>query len=313
MIIEKLHSEREKAKKNKNELESYAIKIIMNSFFGVLASPNCRYFNMDVANAITYFGQFIIKLTAKEIEKMGYPVIYSDTDSVFVHTKLKSYEESEKIGKTIQERINQFYQQYVKENYNRKSFLEIQFDKHFISLMIPRIRLKEREEGKQIGAKKRYAGLIIKDGKEEIAAVGLEAIRGDWTDAAQEFQIELLRKVFKDEPYEEFIKSYIKDLKSGKLDSKLIYRKSIRKSLDQYTKTTPPHVKAARKLKTLDSPVIEYYITTDGPEPIHFLKHKIDYDHYIEKQIRPIAEQILSLFDKNFDDLSKKSKQTKLF
>jgi DNA polymerase elongation subunit (family B) len=43
----------------------------MNSFWGVLGSPNLRYFDLDMANAITHFAQFITKLTAKEIEKMA--------------------------------------------------------------------------------------------------------------------------------------------------------------------------------------------------------------------------------------------------
>src|SRR3989338_1305735 len=87
-ILEKLHQAREKAKKEKRELSSYAIKIIMNSFFGVLANPNCRYFNFDMANSITHFGQAIIKLTAQKIEEKGYKVIYSDTDSCFIETNL---------------------------------------------------------------------------------------------------------------------------------------------------------------------------------------------------------------------------------
>src|SRR4030042_4353699 len=39
-IIKKLHIAREKTKKEKRELASYAIKTTMNSFWGVLASPN---------------------------------------------------------------------------------------------------------------------------------------------------------------------------------------------------------------------------------------------------------------------------------
>ncbi len=305
-IIEKLHQEREKAKKEKRELASYAIKIIMNSFFGVLANPNCRYFNLKMANAITHFGQMIIQLTAKEIEKKGYKVIYLDTDSCFVETNTTK-EKAEKLGNEISVYINNFYNEYVKKNYKRRSYLELQFAKLYLSLMIPSLR------GSETAAKKRYAGLIEKDGKEEIEVTGLEAIRGDWTEAAQEFQIELLKKLFKKEPIEEFIKSYIKKIKSGKMDDKLIYRKSIRKELSEYTKTTPPHVKAARKLQTLDSNIIQYYITTDGPEPIQKLKHKIDYDHYIEKQIKPIANQILILLNKSFEDIAQSSKQAKLF
>jgi len=312
-IIAKLHLAREKAKKEKRELSSYAIKIIMNSFFGVLASPNCRYFNLNMANAITHFGQMIIKLTAEEIEKhFKLKVIYSDTDSVFVVTDLNK-EKANKIAIEIQEHINNFYKKYTKENYSRESFLELEFEKQYLSLMIPQLRMKAKEGEEEKAAKKRYAGLLEKDGKEEIEITGLESIRGDWTEAAQEFQKELLNKVFHKEEITTFIKSYVKKIKEGKLDKQLVYRKSIRKNLDEYTKTTPPHVKAARQLDKLEGNIIEYYITIEGPEPIQKLRHKLDYEHYIDKQIKPLANQVLILFGKNFDELFEKGKQTKLF
>src|SRR3989344_760624 len=303
-IIETLHKAREKAKQEKRELSNYAIKIIMNSFFGVLASPNCRFFNMQVANAITHFGQFIIKLTAQEIEKSNYKVIYQDTDSVFLETNLDK-NKANQLGKEIQNHINNFYKKFVEEKYKRTSFLELEFDKQYLSLMIPKLRTKEG------AAKKRYAGLVEENGKEEVEIVGLEAIRGDWTEAAQDFQRELLKRVFKKQPINTFINEYIEKIKTGELDKKLIYRKSIRKSLAEYTKTTPPHVKAARQLDKLESNVIEYYQTIHGPEPIQKLRHKIDYDHYIEKQIKPIANQVLILLDKEFEDVTEKSKQAK--
>lgn len=311
-IIAKLHLAREKAKKEKRELSSYAIKIIMNSFFGVLASPNCRYFNLSMANAITHFGQMIIKLTAQEIEEhYKMKVIYSDTDSVFVETNLGK-EKANKLGIEIQEHINSFYKKYAKQNYQRESYLELEFEKQYLSLMIPQLRMKAKE-GEEKAAKKRYAGLLEVNGKEEIEITGLESIRGDWTEAAQEFQKELLNKVFHKEEITSFIKSYIKKIKEGKIDSKLVYRKSIRKGLEEYTKTTPPHVKAARQLDVLEGNIIEYYITTEGPEPIQKLKHKLDYEHYIEKQIKPLANQVLILFGKDFNELFEKGKQTKLF
>ena len=308
-IIETLHNAREKAKKEKRELSSYAIKIIMNSFFGVLASPNCRYFSLKMANAITHFGQFIIKLTAKKIEEMGYKVIYSDTDSVFVETNLNKAE-AIKLGNKIQNHINNFYEDYVKKHYKRKSFLELEFEKLYLAFMMPPLRKSETEKG----SKKRYAGLLENpDGKEQIQIVGLEAIRGDWTEAAQEFQKELLNKIFHKQEFVRFIREYVKKISAGKLDDKLIYRKSITKPLSEYIKTTPPHVKAARKLDKLESSRIQYYVTTEGPEPIQKLKHKIDYDHYIKKQIAPIANTMLFFFDKDFEDIITGSKQMKLF
>jgi len=306
-IIEKLHQAREKAKKEKRELSNYALKIIQNSFFGVLASPNCRYFNLNIANAITHFGQMLIQLTAKKVEKMGYKVIYSDTDSIFVETNLEKTK-ANALGLQIEEEINEFYDNYTKKQYNRKSFLELEFEKQYLSFMMPKQRGKTTA-----AAKKRYAGLKEVKGKEELEIVGLEAIRGDWTEAARDFQRELLLKAFHKKPVAEFIRDYVKKIQDGKMDSKLVYSKSIRKALAKYTKTTPPHVKAARKLDHLDSNIIKYYITTEGPEPIQKLTHSIDYEHYIKKQIEPIATQILSLIDKDFESVINKSKQAKLF
>jgi DNA polymerase II len=307
-IIQKLYEAREKAKKEKRELSSYAIKIIMNSFFGVLASPNSRYFNMKMGNAITNFGQEIIKLTSKQLEKEGLEVIYGDTDSVFINTK-SDKEKSKILGKTLPIKINEFYRDYVKKNYSRKSFLELEFDKLYLSLMIPKTRNLETERG----AKKRYAGLIEEDSQELIDIVGLEAIRGDWTEAAQDFQKELLMMVFKQQDPIEFIRKFIKELNNGKLDTKLIYRKSIRKNLTEYTKTTPPHVKAARKLDKIESNRIEYYITLKGPEPLQNLKNPIDYTHYIEKQIKPIAKTILETLGLDPEKAFSQTIQAKLF
>ncbi|MEM4330953.1 MAG: DNA polymerase II [Candidatus Pacearchaeota archaeon] len=307
-ILEKLHKEREKAKKERRDLSSYSIKILMNSFFGVLASPNCRYFDLRIANAITSFGQEIIKKTAKKIEEKGFEIIYGDTDSVFVNTNLEK-EKAKEMATIIPKEINSFYEDFVKQKYKRKSYLELEFDSFYLYLLIPQMRAKEESRG----AKKRYAGLVEIGEKEYLEITGLEAIRGDWTEAARNFQRELLLRVFKKEEIFSFIKEYIKKLRRGELDKELVYRKSIRKELEEYTKTTPPHVKAARQLDSLESNIIEYYMTTEGPEPVQKLKHKIDYEHYIEKQIKPIAKTILETIGVDFEKAFESENQKKLF
>ena len=120
------------------------------------------------------------------------------------------------------------------------------------------------------------------------------------------------RKVFEKEEVDVFVKKFVDKIIKGKLDEKLIYKKQIRKDLSDYTKTSPPHVKAARKLKVLESNLIEYVITTDGPEPIQDIRHDLDYKHYIEKQIKPIADSVLCFFDTNFESLIE-GKQKSLF
>lgn len=307
ILIHHLWEKREEARKQKNELARWAIKILMNSFYGVLGNPSCRFYNMEMNNSITTFAQYIIKLTAKKIEEMGYKVIYSDTDSAFVVTRAASVEEAEKIGKKIEIEINEFYKKFIEKEYARTSYLELQLEKVFVKFLMPRIR------GSEEGAKKRYAGMMIVDGKEVIKFTGMESVRSDWTELSKIFQEELLDKIFHKKEVAEFIKEFVNDLKKGKYDDKLIYKKKINKPLEEYVKTTPPHVKAARKLGKLKSNLIQYVMTTDGPEPIEKLHHKIDYDHYIEKQLEPIADTLLVFFNQTFKEILKNSKQTNLF
>ncbi len=303
-IIKDLWAAREKSRKEKKELARYAIKTLMNSFFGVLANPSCRFYNINIANSITHFGQELIKLTAKKAEEQGYEVIYSDTDSIFINTKTDSKEKSDKIGKKLEKDINNFYEKYIKKEYGRESSLELEYEKCYLRFLMPKLR------GSSAGAKKRYAGLLEND---KIEFVGLETVRSDWTTVAKEFQKELLDRIFHKKEVTNFVKKYVEDILEGKKDKELIYKKSLRKDVKEYTKTTPPHVKAARKLKKIDSFTIEYVMTTAGPEPIQNKTHKIDYDHYIKKQIKPIADTVLSFFNIKFEEVIEGTKQTSLF
>lgn len=302
-LIQTLWKQRDEAKKEKNKLASNAIKLLMNSFFGVLANPTCRFYSLDIANAITHFGQAILKMTAKKIEDMGYDVIYGDTDSIFVDVKAADEAEAKRIGEEIQASINSYYTKYVKSEYGRDNKLELEFEKVYVHFLMPRIR------GSETGAKKRYAGIIMKDGKEEMDFVGLEFVRRDWTDLAKSFQLELLDRVFHEKDVRDYVYEFVKDLRAGKHDELLIYRKALRKSVAEYTKMTPPHVKAAKLLDRIESNIIEYVMTVDGPQPIQKMTSGYDYEHYVDKQLRPIADSILGFYDLTFDDVSAGTKQ----
>jgi len=315
-IIQNLWKMRDEAKKNKDDTASYAIKIHMNSFFGVLANPMCRFFNLDMANAITSYGRYIVQETAKKVEEEGYKVIYGDTDSIFVESKAKDIKDADRIGKDIQDYINRYWKGVVKKWYNVPNFLELEYEKVYKKFILPKLR------GVDVGAKKRYAGILMKkekgkDGKvketEKLDFVGLEFVRRDWTDLAKEFQLELLNMVFHDKDVTSYVLKFIADLKKGKYDKLLVYKKALRKPIEEYTKTTPPHVKAARLLDKIDSTLIMYVMTENGPEPIQKLKSKIDYEHYIDKQLKPIADSILGFFEKKFDELVSGKKQSSLF
>lgn len=306
LLIQRLWEQRDAAKKRKDAVASYAIKITMNSFFGVLASPLCRFYSLEMGNAITHWGQEIVKETAVEIDRLGYTVIYGDTDSIFFETKKHTYEEAKMIGEHIAAHSTTLFQEKIKEKYKRHSFLELEFEKVYKHFIMPKLR------GTEEGAKKRYAG-IVTDGKlEKLDVVGLETVRRDWTECAKIFQQTLLKKIFAKEEVVPFIKQFVEEIKDGKHDDLLVYKKALRKEVSEYTKTTPPHVKAARQLESIESSIIEYYMTVDGPQPLQKLKSKIDYEHYIEKQLKPIADSILVFFNQNFEDVISGKKQKSL-
>lgn len=312
-MLATLWAQRDKAKKEKNMLASNAIKILMNSCFGVMANPTFRFYSLPMANAITHFGQHLIKYIADVIESKGYRVIYGDTDSIFVDVDEENYDKANALGKQLERDMNEHMNKYIKDEYQRQSIMEIEYEKIYIKMMMPHVR------GSDTGSKKRYAGLLKKGDTEEIDIVGLEFVRRDWTDAAKEFQKTLLDLIFHDSAEDKivtYVSQFVDDLKAGKIDEKLVYRKAIRKSLSSYTKTTPPHIKAARKIPDFDphkANIIDYYITVDGPEAVEYRQNDIDYEHYINKQLRPIADTILSFYKKKFDDVLVGHSQKSLF
>src|SRR3989344_1118352 len=113
------------------------------SIFGVMANPNCRFYSLDMANAITSFGRFFIQQAAAKAEEWGYHVIYGDTDSCFIDPQNKNYKETTALGVEIAQRLNNYFTDYIQKNYKKKSFLEIQFEKVFKKFFLPQVRKKE--------------------------------------------------------------------------------------------------------------------------------------------------------------------------
>lgn len=308
-MIEALWAARDQAKRDGEKAFSQAIKIIMNSFYGVLGSSGCRFFDHRLASSITMRGHEIMKMTRERIEEQGFEVIYGDTDSTFVSLKkAHSSEDADAIGNRLVAEINQWWTAYLKETYSLESALELEYETHYHKFLMPTIR------GQETGSKKRYAGLVIRNGVEEMVFKGLETVRTDWTPLAQEFQQTLYRKVFHQEDVEEYVRQYVEQAGQGLFDDKLIYRKRLRRHLSEYQKNVPPHVRAARRADEVNQQLgrplqyqtggwIEYVITTHGPEPVEARQSPIDYDHYIEKQLKPIADGILPFIGRHFDDI----------
>lgn len=316
-IITNLWQQRDEAKRQQDKPRSQAIKILMNSFYGVLGSGGCPFYDPRLASSITMRGHEIMQLTAEWIKASGYDVIYGDTDSTFVHISDDvTAEQAWEIGKRLERDINQRWQHRIGEEFDLPCELEIEFETHYERFFMPTIR------GSEAGSKKRYAGLIRREGNTELVFKGLENVRSDWTQLAKDFQLELYTRIFNDQPVDDYVMTIINGIKQGEFDDGLVYTKQLRKPLKEYTKTAPPHVKAARHadeenartgkpLRYQKRTKIRYVMTTTGPQVVEYCSQPLDYDHYIEKQIRPIADSILPAIGGDFESLA--SQQLGLF
>jgi DNA polymerase-2 len=300
-IIRELMAGRAAAAEQKNPYLSTAIKLLMNSFAGVLGSTGCRFFSEHLSGSITKTGQHILKVSIEQIEKISEKkVIYGDTDSIFLNLGEGTEKNAEETGKSISKEIGAWLSVHLKENYDAASALELKYECHFRRFFIPSLR-HGGEAGQ--GTKKHYCGATVdKDGGMELTFRGMESARSDWTDLAKEFQRELFIKFFSKQPLDDYIITTAEHLRRGMFDEKLVYKKRMRKNMDSYTVNIPPHVQAA---KLLDAPVrlVKYYITKSGPQPTEKLNAPIDYQHYVDCQLRPIADSILEWSGKDFDKL----------
>ncbi len=296
-----------------------ALKIIMNAFYGVLGSRGCRFFDPRLASSITRRGHQIIQHTVALIEARGYTVIYGDTDSTFVwlgeaHTE----EEAGEIGRELAAHVTAWWQRHLKDSLGLDSALELQFETHYQRFLMPTIR------GAEEGSKKRYAGLrqTGEGGESELVFKGLESVRSDWTPLAKRFQQGLYRRIFEGSPYQEYLKRYVQESlqrhaqgtdSHSDVDA-LIYRKRLRRRLDDYQRNVPPHVRAARladdenrrrglPLRYQRGGWIRYVMTTAGPEPVEYLRSPIDVEHYLSRQLKPVADGILPFVKDDFDRL----------
>jgi DNA polymerase-2 len=306
-ILDEITPRREEARRRGDVVKSHAIKILMNSFYGVLGTPACRFHDPRLANAITGFGREVLLWCRRRIEADGRRVLYGDTDSLFVETGEADAAAARALGEALAEALNRDLARHIAEMWRVTSRLDLAFDRLYLRLCLPAVRHGTA------GARKRYAGLADTRDGPRVVFTGMEAVRGDWTDLAREVQRELYARLFADQPVLDYLRDVVADLRKGRYDDRLVYRKALRKEPGAYTATTPPHVAAARKMAGKTRGRVAYVITTDGPEPADDRRHPIDHEHYVEKQVRAVAEPVLALLGQDFADASGSRKQLSLF
>ena len=205
----------------------YAVKILMNSFYGVFASSFYRFTHPDLGASITEWARHNIRKIITDLETEGYDVVYSDTDSIFVRAPVDA---DAPINKP-EESSSEF------ESWNQARSETIRFGE----------RLAERftKEGAELefetalsaffshGAKKRYVGRVIWP-REEMLIRGYEVRRTDSFALLTRTMTEMFEMILDGEEWAavEMTKSVIDDVKEGRANpAELVISRSCKGTL----------------------------------------------------------------------------------
>jgi DNA polymerase-2 len=274
----------------------------------VLGTPACRFYNPALANSITGTGREMLLWSKRWFEVAGFDVLYGDTDSLFVHSHASDPQAACEQARKLVIALNDELVRYISERWHVQSRMELEFEKLYLKLFLPRARHSTR------GASKRYAGLLHGPADaDNVEFVGMEVVRRDWTDLAKQVQRQLYQRLFTGQRVDTYLADVVQQVRRGALDEALVYRKNLRKSTDDYTSTTPPHVVAARKSTQPPERLIRYVMTTAGAEPLDNVQHPLDREHYIDKQIKPVAEPVLITLGLDFERVIGDSRQIDLY
>jgi len=220
----------------------FGVKFIINASYGVLGFEKSRLYRWEIAENITLYARSILNYLRHYFTSLGYRVVYSDTDSVFVHKR-----NIRNIGEWVDElerELEEFrdrMRQWAAVVYN-SPYTDV------LDIKIDRVAVKAYFSGK----KKRYALLSVYEDDEFIAPYihtkGFELVRGDAVKIAKRVQEDLLRMLLTGREKE--IPHYLKEMKrrvmNGEFDDDLFLLKQVTKPLDEYV-NPPPHVRAAQE------------------------------------------------------------------
>ncbi|MCH7850972.1 MAG: ribonuclease H-like domain-containing protein [Nanoarchaeota archaeon] len=308
-IVEKRKKYKAEYNHDKNlftRARSNAYKLLANASYGYLAYFGGRYYSRESAASTLAFVRKFTTDSMSKIEKAGYGIIFSDTDSIGFTLNGKSHNETLRFLKELNSGLPGIMELDLEDFYKRGLFVT--------------------NRSKTAGAKKKYAFL---DSNDKLKIRGFETVRRDWCMLTRNLQSKVLSSILIDGNEKtalELLKKTVADLKNRKVNTlDLIIKTQLRRPINEY-KSIGPHVVAAKKMEAAGvkigvGQIIEYFIGGNNGrgkrvgDRVYLKDEKVKYDieYYLNNQVLPAVENIFDVFGINVNEIVEGSTQKKLF
>eukprot|EP00540_Astrosyne_radiata_P020315 CAMPEP_0116836160 /NCGR_PEP_ID=MMETSP0418-20121206/7940_1 /TAXON_ID=1158023 /ORGANISM="Astrosyne radiata, Strain 13vi08-1A" /LENGTH=608 /DNA_ID=CAMNT_0004465895 /DNA_START=30 /DNA_END=1856 /DNA_ORIENTATION=+ len=306
-------SEANAEKKQELDIRQKALKLTANSMYGCLGFSNSRFYAQPIAAMVTALGRETLQRTVDiATNTMGLDVIYGDTDSIMINTRIsdpKDYGKALELGNKVKDEVNRLYK-----------LMELEIDGTFRSMLL----LK----------KKKYAATTVERGNDGKLVYGkemkgLDLVRRDWCIQSKDTGRYVLNQILSGEDREEVItrihdhlENLAKTMREGKLPlEKYVITKGLSKHPNDYPDAkSQPHVLVAKAMLKNNQPVhtgdhIPYVIClpleddTEKPPPaVERGRHpdeirrsngalKPDVEWYLTQQILPPTSRLCEPID----------------
>lgn len=312
-ILKELMQKREESKAlaknaaNEEERHYYnglqeALKVLMNSFYGVFASSFYRFTDKNIGSSITAWARERVKTIIKELQAEGVTVVYSDTDSVFIQSPYPDLAGSKKFGEETARR------------YSREGG-QLEFEKIL-------------EPFFSHGKKKRYVGRVLWPEKGEMLIRGYEIRRTDSFDLLSELLTSVFEKILDEDPEGAvaLARKVIQKTLAGEVPvEKLVISRTCKAFNSYKDPSRMANVQAAKKMIDLGYEFIPgmkvSWVVTDAKKvpqevepyiPGRKFDARPDYRYYAERLAHAVA-RVTEVFDWKEEDLMMGSQQFTIF
>ncbi|MEM4280643.1 MAG: DNA-directed DNA polymerase I [Candidatus Caldarchaeum sp.] len=269
------------------EVVQRALKVFLNASYGVLGFEEFPLYCPPLAESTTAIGRYVFQSAIEKARSLNILVVYGDTDSIFLKT-------------TDPAQVNELIR-WAGEKFR----LELEFDKVYRYVVFSRRKknyLGVTDRGivdvKGLTGKKRNIPVFIKEAFDDMLRQLAEVKTAE--------DLERVKKNIR-----EVIAAWYSKLKNRTFEiDQLAFRVMMSKTIERYEKTTPQHVKAAKKLQAMGvkvgpGDIISFVKTKDkeGVTPLQLArKEAVDVDKYIE-YMRSTFEQVLDPLEIDFDSV----------